>query len=79
MSPLRSLGDPQRVGESPQEGGDDADGGFMSRKQVDLAALLVVLKYAQMVTDEAAVRLEDELPDEARDLLVEMELAASLN
>lgn len=51
----------------------------MSGPQVDLGALLVVLHYAQMVTDEAAVRLEDTLTTQERDLLVLMELTASLN
>jgi hypothetical protein len=51
----------------------------MAKSQFDLGALLVVLQYAQLVADEAAVRLEDSLTTEARDLLVHMELTAPLN
>ena len=46
---------------------------------VDLAALLTVLTYAQAVEDKVAVELEASLPEGARDLLVEIELAAPLN
>ncbi len=46
---------------------------------VDLGNLLVVLSYAQKVQDHLAVELESALSDEARDLLVQIELMAPLN
>ncbi|MCW8137508.1 MAG: hypothetical protein KIT58_01220 [Planctomycetota bacterium] len=46
---------------------------------VDLGALLVVLEYAQAVQDNVAVQLESTLGEQARALLVQLELTASLN
>lgn len=46
---------------------------------VDLGNLLVVLSYAQKVQDHLAVELESALSDEARELLVQIELVAPLN
>ncbi|MBX3466849.1 MAG: hypothetical protein KF878_08120 [Planctomycetes bacterium] len=46
---------------------------------VDLDSLLVVLRYAQAIQDGVSVELESVLTDQARDLLVQMELAAPLN
>lgn len=47
--------------------------------KVDLSDLLVVLSYAQKVQDDLAVQLESGLTDQARELLVHIELIASLN
>ncbi|MCO5165208.1 MAG: hypothetical protein M9894_02415 [Planctomycetes bacterium] len=46
---------------------------------VDLGALLVVLKFAQAVQDSVSVQLESDLTEQARDLLVQIELSAPLN
>lgn len=51
----------------------------MTPKKVDLRNLLFVLRYAQKVQDDLAVELESSLTDEARDLLVQIELTAPLN
>lgn len=53
--------------------------GWTMTPKVDLGNLLVVLSYAQKVQDDLAVQLETALTDEARELLVQIELVAPLN